>query len=77
MLEKTPLNSFTPIVPNGKGGFMSFYIKEIRSAKQRGFKSVRGEVINSIMEEKREIVLNDYFARLRDNININIIRVPK
>jgi len=77
LLEKTPLNGFTPVIPNGKGGFMSFYIKEIKSAKEGGLESVRGEIINSIMEEKREIVLKDYFARLRDNININIIRVPK
>jgi len=74
LLERTSLNHFTPIVPNGKGGFMSFYIKEIESAKEAGFESVRNQIINAIMSEKREQVLGDYFARLQHNTDINRIR---
>ena len=74
LLERTALNSFTPVIPNGKGGFMSFYIKEIKSAKDGGLESVRNQIVNSIMEDKRELVLSDYFARLRHNADINIIR---
>jgi len=74
LLERTALNNFTPVVPNGKGGFMSFYIKEIKSAKEGGFESVRNQLVNSIMAEKRELVLSDYFARLRHNADINVIR---
>jgi hypothetical protein len=29
------------------------------------------------MAEKREAILSDYFARLRDNADINIIRMPE
>ena len=74
LLERTAVNSFTPVVPNGKGGFMSFYIKELESAKEGGLLSVKNEIINSIMAEKRELVLSDYFARLRHNADINVIR---
>jgi peptidyl-prolyl cis-trans isomerase SurA len=74
LLERTALNSFTPVIPNGKGGFMSFYIKEIKSAKEGGFESVRNQLVNSIMTDKRELVLSDYFARLRHNADINVIR---
>lgn len=74
LLERTALNSFTPVVPNGKGGFMSFYVKEIQAAKEGSFESVRNELANSIMAEKRELVLSDYFARLRHNAEINVIR---
>ena len=74
LLERTALNSFTNVIPNGKGGFMSFYIKEIESAKQGGLSSVRTQIVNSIMAEKREQVLSDYFARLRHNADINVIR---
>lgn len=74
LLERTALNSFTNVIPNGKGGFMSFYIKEIESAKQGGLSSVRTQIVNSIMSEKREQVLSDYFARLRHNADINVIR---
>jgi len=74
LLERTSLNSFSPVVPNGKGGFMSFYIKEIESAKEGGLESVRNQIINAIMTQKRELVLSDYFARLRHNADINVIR---
>ncbi len=74
LLERTALNSFTNVIPNGKGGFMSFYIKEIESAKAGGLSSVRAQVVNSIMAEKREQVLSDYFARLKHNADINVIR---
>ncbi|CAI6158226.1 MAG: hypothetical protein SPLUMA2_SPLUMAMAG2_00746 [uncultured Sulfurimonas sp.] len=74
LLERTSLNSFTNVIPNGKGGFMSFYIKEIESAKAGGLSSVRSQILNSIMSHKREQVLSDYFARLKHNADINVIR---
>jgi len=77
LLEKTPVHSFTPVIPNGKGGFMTFYIKEIKSAKEGGLESVRNQIINAIMAKKREQVLSEYFARLRHNADINIIRRVK
>jgi hypothetical protein len=77
LLEKTPLNHFTAVIPNGKGGFMSFYMKEIESAKEGGLESVRNQILNSIMSEKREQVLGDYFAKLRHNADINVIRTVK
>ena len=77
LLSRTELNSFTAVIPDGKDGYMSFYMKEIESAKEGGVESVKNQIINSIMAEKREQVLGDYFARLRHNAEINIIRMPK
>ena len=77
LLERTALNSFTNVVPNGKGGFMSFYMKHIESAKEGGLESVKHQIVNSIMAEQREQVLGNYFARLRDNADINVIRKVK
>jgi len=77
LLSKTPVGHFTPVVPNGKGGFMSFYIKSVESAKDAGLEAIKAQVINEIMAEKREAILSDYFARLRDNADINIIRMPE
>jgi len=74
LLERTALNTFTAVVPNAKGGFMSFYMKKIESAKEGGLESVKYQIVNSIMGEKREQVLGDYFARLRHNADINVIR---
>jgi peptidyl-prolyl cis-trans isomerase SurA len=74
LLSKTPMSSFTPVVPDGKGGFMSFYIKSIESAKEGGLESARNQIINKIMSERREQVLGDYFARLRHKADIKMIR---
>ena len=77
LLSKTPVGKFTPVIPNGKGGFMSFYIKSVESAKDLGLEKMKAQVINAIMAEKRESILSNYFARLRDNADINIIRMPE
>jgi len=77
LLAKTPVGSFTPVIPNGKGGFMSFYIKSVEEPKELQLEDVRNEIVNALMREKREAILNDYFARLRDNADIKIIRMPE
>lgn len=77
ILSKTKVDSFTPVLPNGHGGFMSFYINAKKMPKDIDIKSIRPQIINAIMMQKREQVLTDYFARLRENANINIIRMPE
>lgn len=77
LLENTSLNTFTQIVPDGAGGFISFYLKEIQEASESGFNSAKNEITNIIMSKQREEVLGDYFARLRHNADIKIIRMPK
>ncbi len=77
LLSKTEVGHFTPVIPNAKGAFMSFYIKSVESAEDAGLAAVKAQVINAIMAEKREALLSDYFARLRDNADINIIRMPQ
>jgi peptidyl-prolyl cis-trans isomerase SurA len=77
LLERTALNNFTTIVPDGQKGYMSFYLKEIKSAKDSGLESVRNQIINSIMGDKREIVLSSYFARLRQSADIKTLRTPQ
>jgi peptidyl-prolyl cis-trans isomerase SurA len=77
LLSKTPPDTFTPVLPNGKGGFMSFYVKSVTAAQDEDIESVRPQIVNAIMGQKREQILSDYFARLRDNADINIIRMPE
>jgi hypothetical protein len=74
LLERTPINRYTPIVPNGKGGYMSFYIKEIESVKDKELLVVKNQIVNMIMAQQRENVLKDYFLRLRQNADIKMIR---
>ena len=77
LLSQTPLNTFTGIIPDGKGGHMSFYMKEIEDAKELGFEAMKHQLTNTIKQEKREQVLSDYFARLRHNADIKYIRMPE
>ncbi len=77
LLERTPINTFTDVVPDGKGGYASFYIKEVETLKELTLDSVKNQIINTIMGEQREQVLGDYFARLRHNADIKIIRTLK
>ncbi|MBT5935880.1 peptidyl-prolyl cis-trans isomerase [Sulfurimonas sp.] len=77
LLEKTPPNTFTQILPNGEGGFMSIYINEIATQEEASIESVKDQIMNQLVSQKREQVLSEYFARLRHNADINIIRKVK
>jgi hypothetical protein len=77
MLQKTEINHCSPIISNGKKGFISFYVKAVKSAKECGPKSVKEEIINAIMGKQRETVLSNYFARLRQNTKIKTLRMPE
>ncbi len=76
LLEKTPLNSFTPVV-SMQNGHYSFYIQEKHDVVSQSIDAVRDQIKNAIMGDKRRQVLNDYFARLRLNADIQIIRLPE
>lgn len=76
-LENSKVKNFTQIIPNGKGAYVSFYIKKIEHAQKSSFKDFKNRVVNMIMSDKREQVLSDYFARLRNNAEIEIIREVK
>ena len=77
LLETTPLNHFTPALPDGKKQYISFYIQGITAAAQSKFEDIQEQIKNTMMQERRESVLADYFARLRQNIAIKTIRMPQ
>lgn len=77
LLENTPVNSFTQIVPDGKGAYMSFYLKAVEASKDTGLDGARNQIINKIMGDKREQVLSEYFIRLKLNADIKTIRMPE
>lgn len=74
LLSRTPVNTFSPIVPDGRGGSMSFYVKSVENAQDAGFEAMKGQIMNTIMSERREKVLSEYFARLRHNADIKVLR---
>jgi peptidyl-prolyl cis-trans isomerase SurA len=76
LLNKTPNGSFSSILPNGKNGFMSFYMRDKQNVITENIEAVRPQINNAILGEKRNQVLNDYFTRLRLSADIKVIRLP-
>lgn len=76
ILNKIEVGKFGPILPNGQNGFMSFYMKDKPNLITENLDSVRPQISNAIMGEKRNQVLNDYFARLRLSADIKVVRLP-
>lgn len=77
ILNKTQVGNFSPILPNGKNGYMSFYVRDKHNVVTDNIDSVRPQIMNMIMSEKRNQVLNDYFTRLRLNADIKVLRLPE
>lgn len=76
ILNKIEVGTFGPILPNGKDSFMSFYMKDKQNLITENLDTVRPQISNMIMGEKRSQVLNDYFTRLRLSADIKVIRLP-
>lgn len=76
LLNKIEVGKFGPVIPNGKNGFMSFYMKDKPNLVTENLDSVRPQISNAIMGEKRNQVLNDYFMRLRLSADIKVVRLP-
>jgi hypothetical protein len=76
ILNKIEVGKFGPILPNGQNGFMSFYMKDKPNLVTENLDSVRPQISNAIMGEKRNQVLNDYFTRLRLSADIQVVRLP-
>jgi parvulin-like peptidyl-prolyl isomerase len=77
LLEKTAINHFSDIIPNGKDGFVTFYIQEITKSEDVKIESMKAQIENMIMSDKREQVLREYFDRARLNANIQTLRLPQ
>lgn len=76
ILNKIPNGNFGPILPNGKNGFMSFYMRDKLNVVTEHVDALRPQIDNMIMGEKRNQVLNDYFTRLRLSADIKVLRLP-
>ncbi len=77
LLNATQINSFTQIVPSPEGGFMSFYLKEKGATGEISLDTIKPQISNALMAEKRESILKDYFDRQRLNANVKTIRLPR
>ncbi|MBN2783102.1 MAG: peptidyl-prolyl cis-trans isomerase [Campylobacterales bacterium] len=76
ILNQTEVGTFSQIMANEQGGYMTFYLKGVQGEGSASVDMVKNEIINKLMDNKREQVLSDYFAKLQQNADIKIIRLP-
>ena len=77
LLANLEENSFSPILPTPDGHFVSFFLKSRRDKQTLPYAQVSSQVKNMIMQDKREKVLRDYFARAKLNAEIEVLRLTK
>lgn len=77
ILQNTKVGTFTPIITDPNGSFLTFYLKEVHASKEANYENLKDQIINLIIDKKREQVLSDYFARLKGNAQIKVIREVK
>jgi len=76
LLDKTENGAFTPILPDPKGGYVSFYVRNRSLPVMQPYEQVKMQVQEEMMADKREQTLKDYFERARLNAEIKTIRLP-
>jgi len=73
LIQKTPVDSFTPPVNTGRG-FVSYYVKS-KGSNQGGFESVKNAVMARWLQEQRVQAAQDFFNKLKANADIRVIRL--
>jgi len=71
-LSKYKEGSFTPIVNMGDK-LVSFYIIKKEGDKLMDFKSVEGEIYQKLMQQKQQMAIKDFVAKLKAKANIQIL----
>ncbi len=74
ILLRTPEGSFTQILPNPQGSYMTFYVQKKGAPSEVKLEDIRPRIINAIMAQKRAQILDDYFEKLKDSADIKILR---
>lgn len=74
LLDNTKEGSFSQIIPDGRGGYMTFYLQKRGEENRVDFEKIKPLVTASLMNKKQREILDDYFAKLRNRIDIKILR---
>jgi len=77
LLHNTKEQTFSSIVPDKDAGYALYYVQAKNNLQLAPIEKVKNSIINSIMEEKRERTLKNYFQKLRVTADIKILREPR
>lgn len=74
ILLNTPNGKFTSILNDQKGGFLMFLVSEKSGAYIPEFKLVERQVAQAMIEQERNVIIENYFNKMRSNADIRLIK---
>lgn len=69
----TKVQSFTPVLNSG-GAFVLFYVREKVGSRVIPFEDAKTNVLQQYAQAKQEMILNEYFNKIKANAKIENIR---
>lgn len=76
MFNSMKINSFTPILEDGAGNFLLFYLNSKDGQVIPEYESSKDLILRVYEEELRKEAIGEYFDKLKVKANIKIIRYP-
>ena len=73
LFNKTKEGEFTPVINNG-ASYITYYIAKKEGETLLPLESVKNIIINKIVNEKRERILKEYFAKIKNQADIKIYK---
>jgi len=71
LFKQTNSGEFTPIINDGLG-YTMFYVKNKSGVTFIPFEKVKNAIANKLAAEKREMILKDYFSKLKNRAYIKV-----
>ncbi len=69
LFKQTPVNEFTPILHDGLG-YSMYYINSKNGNVILSYEKVKNGIANKLVAQKREMILKDYFNKLKNKAYI-------
>jgi hypothetical protein len=73
LLNSTAQEEFTPVFTSS-GHYVALYIKEKKGEAVESFEAVREKIFNTIMAQREQAFLKEYFEKLKITADIKVIR---
>ncbi len=75
LLNNTKSGEFTPVFKL-ENKFTMFYLKEKIGIKEIPFERVKDYIYSLLKSQQDEKIINDYFEKLKSNVDIKVLRKP-
>lgn len=71
---QTPKNNFTPVLNAGGGNYVAFLIKNKIGETEIPYDQAKNFIAQKLVQSNQDMVLNEYFEKIRVKAKINVIR---